>query len=231
MIRKPRKISTFDTRFFVLFVFAVSLYHYAMKFILIDTQYILRTPYIATRELIMYSLGFFPKQQQPSCPAPYFLPKQTKLTAHLPSSSVPILQYFDTGSTRTLFIPKQNFNIGDIVVANNCLVGRITKMGKQIASVQLITDQASFVPVVFADINGIASGKSAQTIQIDRLQKSLMPPLPPVKTPVYTSGIDGIFPKNLLVGFVKHSSHNKALIRSCFDFKTLNHVDVIAYGH
>lgn len=229
MIRKPRKISTFDTRFFILFVFAVSLYHYAIQFILIDTQYILRTPYIATRELIVYSLGFLPKHQQLPCPVPCLDRKQTALTAQLPSSSVPILQYFDTGYARTLFIPRQNFNVGDIVVSNNCLVGRITKMGKQIASVQLITDQASFIPVIFADTNGIASGKGAQTIQIDRLQKTLTPC--PTKTPVHTSGIDGVFPKNLLVGFVKHSSHNKALMRSCFDFKMLNHVDVIAYGH
>src|SRR3990167_8601288 len=98
MIRKPRKISTFDTRFFVLFIFAASFYHYAVKFILIDTQYILRTPYVAARDLFMYSAGFLPKSQSTTD----HTPEKTKLTTHLPSSSVPILQYFDTGYARTL---------------------------------------------------------------------------------------------------------------------------------
>jgi hypothetical protein len=224
MIRKPRKISTFDTRFFVLFVFAASFYHYAVQFILIDTQYVLRAPYVAARDFIMYSAGFLPKPESIPCPGL----KLTELTTHLPSSSVPVLQYFDTGWTRTLFIPRKNFNMGDIVVFNNCLVGRITKMGKQIASVQLITDKASCVPIVFEDINGIASGKDGQTIQINRLQKSLNKV---IETRVYTSGIDGVFPKNLLVGFVTRTAHNKALVKSCFDFKKLNHVDVISYAH
>lgn len=224
MLRKPRKISSFDTRFFVLFVFAVSLYHYAIKFILIDTQYVLRAPYVAARNLIISSAGLLPKSPPTSCP----IPGPAELMVHLPSSSVPVLQYFDTGYARTIFIPRQNFNIGDIVASNNCLVGRITKMGKQIASVQLITDQASCVPIVFAGINGIASGRDARTIQINRLQKTS----PKIQaTNVYTSGIDGVFPKNLLVGIVKRSAHNKAIATCCFDFKALDRVDVIAYGH
>lgn len=227
MIRKPRKISTFDTRFLVLFVFAVSLYHYGVKFILVDTQYVLRTPYVAASRFIDYIIEFLPQRlgQHKFCP----MPKQTELVAHLPSSSVPVLQYFDTGYARTIFIPKLHFNIGDIVVADNCLIGRITKMGRQIASVQLITDQASCVPVVFVGMNGMASGKDAQTIQINRLQKTLT--TCPFKTPVYTSGIDGVYPKNLLVGFVERTTHNAAFIRSCLDFKTMNHVEIIAYGH
>lgn len=226
MIRKPRKISTFDTRFFVLFVFAVSLYHYGVKFILIDTQYILRTPYVATVRLITYVTNFFPTQRQPTFQP---LPQRAASTLRLPSSSVPVLQYFDTGYARTLFIPKQQFNVGDIVVSNNRLVGRINKIGKQIASVQLITDQASNVPVVFSGINGIASGATPQTIEVVRLQKTLTSCL--AKTAVYTSGIDGVYPKNLLVGFVERNMHNRALIRCCFDFKILDHVDVIAYEY
>lgn len=226
MIRKPRKISTFDTRFFVLFVFATSLYHYGVKFILIDTQYILRTPYVAALDFVSYVINFLPI---PHKPASYPAQERPELSAHLPVSSVPVLQYFDTGYARTLFIPKLHFNVGDIVVVGNCLVGRITKIGKQIASVQLITDQASAVPVVLAGVNGMASGKDAQTIEVNRLQKTLMP-CPP-QTPVHTSGIDGVYPKNLLVGFSIRSTHNKALVRRPFDFKTLDHVHVIAYEH
>lgn len=129
MIRKPRKISTFDTRFFVFSVFAASLYHYGVKFILIDTQYILRTPYVVVSDFMARVTDFLPAPQNSvSCPAP----KHTELTTHLPSSSVPVLQYFDTGYTRTLFIPKHHFNKGDIVVSGNCLVGRIAKTSKQI---------------------------------------------------------------------------------------------------
>jgi hypothetical protein len=226
MLRKPRKISTFDTRFFVLFVFAVSLYHYGIKFILVDTQYILRAPYVITCHLITRITNFLPKQQ---FSVPFSTLQRTKLAAHLPVSSVPVLQYFDTGYARTLFIPKQQFHVGDIVVAGSCLIGRIAKIGKQIASVQLITDQASCIPVVFGGVNAMAFGKGARTLQISRFQNNLTTTCPP-KTSVYTSGIDGIYPKNLLVGFIRHATHNKALLYSCFDFKALDYVDVIAYG-
>ena len=214
MIRKPRKISTFDTRFFVLFVFAVSLYHYAVKFILIDTQYVLRAPYVATFRFINYISDFLPTRQQQILHSGL---QHTGLSTYLPSSCVPVLQYFDTGYARTLFIPKQHFNVGDIVVANNCLIGRITKMGRQIASVQLITDQASSVPVTFSGINGIASGAGTQKIQVNRFQKTLA--TCPAKTPVYTSGIDGVYPKNILIGFILHTTHNKAFVSCCFDLK------------
>lgn len=226
MIRKPKKISTFDTRFLVFSVFAISLYHYGVKFILIDAQYILRAPYVAVSEFMTRFTKFLPTPQNPvTCPTP----ERTALSTYLPSASVPVLQYFDTGYARTLFIPKHNFNIGDIVTSGNCLIGRITKTGKQIASVQLITDQASCIPVVFLGINGIASGAGQQTIQINRLQKTLT--IYPSKTPVYTSGIDGVYPKNLLVGFIMRTKHDKAVAQSCFDFKTLSYVEVIAYGH
>lgn len=226
MIRKPRKISTFDTRFLVFSVFAASLYHYGVKFILVDTQYILRAPYVTVSDFIARVTNFLPtKQNSVSRPAPQY----TELTTHLPSSSVPVLQYFDTGYARTMFIPKSHFNIGDIVISGNCLIGRITKMGSQIASVQLITDQASCVPVVLCGINGMASGAGGQKIQVNRLQKTLT--ACPAKAPVHTSGVDGVYPKNLLVGLITRAKHNKAVMRSCFDFKTLNHVDVIAYGH
>ena len=139
------------------------------------------------------------------------------------------MQYFDTGYTRTLFIPRRHFNTGDLVVVNNCLIGRINTIGINIASVQLITDTASCVPVVFSGINGIASGKKSHTLQVNRLQK-ISPSCPP-ETPVYTSGIDGVYPKDLLVGFVDRIVKDAVYLRCCLDFRTLNRVDIIAYRY
>ena len=225
MLRKPKKISTFDTRFLVWFVFALALYNYGVKFILVDTQYILRTPYVAASRLASYVLEFFPTPpHRITCPTV----QRTKLEDHLPLSSVPVLQYFDTGYARTLLVSKKQFNVGDIVVSGNYLIGRVTKMGNHIASVQLITDPASCVPVAVGGINGIGSGKDSKTIQINRLQ--VPSAACPTKTAVYTSGIDGVYPKNLLVGFVRRSTRNKINVQSCLDFKRLNQVEIISYG-
>jgi|GEM_PF-3857256 len=225
MIQKPRKRSSFDTRFIIWSVFAISIYHYGVKFILVDTQYVLRTPYVAASSIISYMTNFLLKQpHQMTCP----IAKNSELHNHLPSSSVPVLQYFDTGHARTIFIPKHTFNIGDIVVRDNYLVGRITKTGKHIASVQLITDQTSFIPVTVDGVNGIASGIDGQMLQINRLQTATTTNLS--KKEVYTSGIDGVYPKNLLVGFVVRNSHNKIRVKNCLDFKKLDHVTIFSYG-
>ncbi len=226
MNRKPRKISTFDTRFLIFTVFAFSFYHYSVSFVLPDAEYILRAPYITVVNLFDRILNIFPNRKpvQQAIEAPTFLKR------YLPSENVPVLQYVDTGYVRYLLIPQKKFKKNDVVVFNNCLIGRVSMTGVYVARVQLITDPAHYLPVVCCGVNAMSVGKDGNTVEIIRFQKPLISCANDDGL-VYTSGVDGIYPRNLIVGKVDKIKKSVVLARSILDFNHIDYVEVLSFEH
>ncbi len=105
-----------------------------------------------------------------------------------------------------------------VVVFDNILVGKITEVFKDSAKVLLITSPNSKIPALIQEsrIQGLVSGTKKESLSMDSVSKDLK-----VETgnKVITSGLDGIFPKGMLVGEV---SEVKIFEHKMFQQITLN---------
>ncbi len=127
---------------------------------------------------------------------------------------------------------KQGVSVDDVVVFGNALVGRISAVGRSSCRVTLIVDPSSNVPSRFIEsrTQGIVQGTADGTCIMKYV---------PRQTEIYktdeviSSGIGGIFPKNLFIGSVvevKQKSANlfKSIkIQPRVDISRIEHVLVI----
>ncbi len=127
---------------------------------------------------------------------------------------------------------KQGVSVDDVVVFGNALVGRISTIGRSSCRVILITDPASNVPSRFIEsrTQGIVQGVADGTCIMKYV---------PRQTEIYktdeviSSGIGGIFPKNLYIGSVievkqKNANLFKSIkVQPRIDVSRLEHVLVI----
>ena len=127
---------------------------------------------------------------------------------------------------------KQGVSVDDVVVFGNALVGRISAVGRSSCRVILIVDPASNVPSRFIEsrTQGIVQGTAEGTCIMKYV---------PRQTEIYktdeviSSGIGGIFPKNLYIGSVvevkqKNANLFKSIkIQPRIDISKIEHVLVI----
>lgn len=91
--------------------------------------------------------------------------------------------------------------VGDAVIAAGGLVGQIVEVSAWGARVRLITDSDSGVSVLVqrTRTNGIVRGSIQGPLQLDFIDKSLAPVRGDV---LLTSGLGGVYPKDIVVGEV-----------------------------
>ncbi len=122
---------------------------------------------------------------------------------------------------------RDGVHVGDAVVADDGLVGRILETGERASRVLLITDLNSRVPVRLKDsgIEAIAAGRNAP-----RLSLLFLPEGARVKSGelVVTSGADGVFPPDLPVGLVVAPEDGALVIAPVVAFSRLDRVAVLA---
>lgn len=88
-----------------------------------------------------------------------------------------------------------------VIMTGNILFGKITKIYPHYSKVMLIADKNNKVSVQAQDstINGVLSGSNGSVLFMDLLEKNASVD---TGTIIITSGLDGIYPKNLFIGSV-----------------------------
>ncbi len=108
----------------------------------------------------------------------------------------------------------QGVKINDPVVYNNYLVGVVSKVFNNYSKVMLLSNLNISIPVLINKTNGILTGSLSTSLtiqdinQLDNIS---------IGDTVLTSGLNGTFPKNLIIGYVSNISGGKSNI-----FKTVS---------
>ncbi len=125
---------------------------------------------------------------------------------------------------------RDGVRVGDAVVADAGLVGRILEAGERASRVLLITDLNSRVPVRLAStgLRAIAAGRNGQRLSLLFLPADAAPQPGELVT---TSGADGIFPPDLPVGRVVRRDGGDLLVEPAVAFGRLDRVVVLAAVH
>ncbi len=125
---------------------------------------------------------------------------------------------------------RDGVRVGDAVVADAGLVGRILEAGEHASRVLLITDLNSRVPVRLASsgLRAIAAGRNGPHLSLLFLPAGTAPQPGELVT---TSGADGIFPPDLPVGRVVEQKEGEMLVEPAVAFGLLDRVAVLAAVH
>ncbi|RMF71333.1 MAG: rod shape-determining protein MreC, partial [Alphaproteobacteria bacterium] len=115
---------------------------------------------------------------------------------------------------------RDGVQVGDAVVADAGLVGRILEAGERASRVLLITDLNSRVPVRIgpSGLQAIAGGRNGPRLTLLFLPAGAAPEPGEMVT---TSGADGIFPPDLPVGRVVRTAEGELLIEPAVSFARL----------
>lgn len=127
---------------------------------------------------------------------------------------------------------KDGIQVGMAVLQGRGVVGQVTKVGLNSAQVLLITDHASGVDVLIqgSRARGIVEGSGGR---LCRIQYVLKEDQVEVGDRIITSGVDGVFPKGLLVGIVSAFERGEAQflkveVKPTVDFDQLEEVVVVS---
>lgn len=121
--------------------------------------------------------------------------------------------------------------VNDVIASANGLVGRVVLTTNDLAKVQLLTDNNCSVGALTERTRrqGVVRGTGSSLVQMINV-----PSLADVQPgdPVLTAGIDGIYPKGIVIGTVVRADPGDSLfkeiiIRPAADFGTLEEVIVI----
>lgn len=153
-----------------------------------------------------------------------FLPQQTKkfYTARLISRSPgPIVNAGYIKSDEINKISKD-----DIVINEDGLIGQIEAVGDGVASVILITDKRSNIPVKSKNYGkrAILVGTGTANPRLDYIISTNKLSL---GEEILTSGDGGIFTPDIPVGFVKEISKGQVLIETYADWSSLDYVFIL----
>jgi rod shape-determining protein MreC len=108
--------------------------------------------------------------------------------------------YLNSGSA-------QGVKLNDPVVFENYLVGVVSKVFNNYSKVMLISNLNINVPVLINNTNGILKGSLSSSLTVQDITQLNNISLGNV---VITSGLDGTFPKNLIVGNVEQVKGSKS---------------------
>lgn len=120
-----------------------------------------------------------------------------------------ILYYGPTGIFGYIYIALNNKNvkIGDTVVYENYLIGKVTNVYGSYAKVMLISNVNIYVPVYVGNYNAILTGSLSHSLilnditQFDKIS---------IGDIVLTSSLGSSFPRNLIVGYISYISPNSS---------------------
>lgn len=128
----------------------------------------------------------------------------------------------------TAYVGDEKVNKGDVVLSNNGVVGRIDRKIGNYAKVILLTDISSKIPVVIEStrVRGILSGDNTA------IPKLIFTPLDAeinVGDRIVTSGVSGVFPAGLPVGYVVSVIKNDIRVKLFASLEKLEYVKIVNY--
>ncbi len=153
-----------------------------------------------------------------------FLPTQTKefYTARLVARSPgPIVNAGYIKSKQIDKIEKDN-----IVINEDGLVGQVEAVGNGVASIILITDKRSNIPVKSKNYGkrAILVGTGTKNPRLDYIISTNKLSL---GEEILTSGDGGIFPADIPIGYVKEISKGQVIIETYVDWSSLDYVFIL----
>ncbi|MDI9409181.1 MAG: rod shape-determining protein MreC [Candidatus Pacebacteria bacterium] len=124
---------------------------------------------------------------------------------------------------------KNGVQKGQVVMAGNGLVGRVTEVGKSSARILLLTDLNSRIPVAIEGMQERAILVGDNSAQLGLLY---LPADAPIKVGdrVVTSGQGGGFPPGLPIGVISAISERRVVVTSFVNLSKIDFVRVIDYG-
>ncbi len=128
-----------------------------------------------------------------------------------------------------VYIGDENVKKGQIVMGDESVIGRIDTVSAPYAKVILITDINSKIPVVVerTRVRGILSGNNKDLPQLIFMRSTTDIQEGDI---VVTSGVGGMFPAGLPIGFVSSITGNKVEVEPMADISRIEYVRIVDYG-
>lgn len=121
-----------------------------------------------------------------------------------------------------------NIKIGNIVIGNIGVIGRIIEAYDNKSRVMLVTDANSRIPIITSNarVRGILAGNNSSLMKILYLPKDHL-----IKTGdlVFTAADGDTLPPGLLIGIVKKVDDNEVEVEAAEDADRLNFVTIVNY--
>ena len=128
-----------------------------------------------------------------------------------------------------IYIGNEHVEKGQVVLGDESVIGRIDKVGKHYAKVILVTDINSKIPVVIerTRARGILSGNNTDYPDLIFMRSASDVQEGDI---VVTSGVGGMFPSGLPIGFVSSIINGEIKIETMADLSRIEYVRIIDYG-
>lgn len=113
----------------------------------------------------------------------------------------------------------------DIVLSENAIIGQVDKVGGKVSRVLLVNDPQSHIPVECEGTHqeGVLYGGGNEEMRLNfvknpqKLQKGEL---------VFSSGVDGYFPRGKPIGRISRVQNNQIYVAPLVDFKGLHYVQI-----
>lgn len=131
--------------------------------------------------------------------------------------------------TLLVYIGDEAVKKGQIVLGDESVIGRIDKVSGRYAKVILVTDINSKIPVVIerTRVRGILSGNNTSMPQLMFTRSTSDIQEGDV---VVTSGVGGMFPSGLPIGFVNSIKNGVIDVETMADISRIEYVRIVDYG-
>ena len=131
--------------------------------------------------------------------------------------------------TLLVYIGDEAVKKGQIVLGDESVIGRIDKVSGRYAKVILVTDINSKIPVVIerTRVRGILSGNNTAMPQLMFTRSTSDSQEGDV---VVTSGVGGMFPSGLPIGFVNSIKNGVIDVETMADISRIEYVRIVDYG-
>ncbi|MBQ7632716.1 MAG: rod shape-determining protein MreC [Alphaproteobacteria bacterium] len=128
-----------------------------------------------------------------------------------------------------IYIGNEDVKKGQIVLGDESVIGRIDAVSGSYAKVILVTDINSKIPVVVerTRARGILSGDntSMPSLIFTRSTADIQE-----GDVIVTSGVGGMFPAGLPIGFVSSAQNNEIKVETLADISRIEYVRIVDYG-
>ena len=131
--------------------------------------------------------------------------------------------------TLLVYIGNEAVKKGQIVLGDESVIGRIDKVSGHYAKVILVTDINSKIPVVVEStrVRGILSGNNTALPQLMFIRTTSDIQEGDV---IVTSGVGGMFPSGLPIGFVNSIKNGVIDVETMADISRVEYVRIVDYG-
>lgn len=128
-----------------------------------------------------------------------------------------------------IYVGNESVKKGQIVMGDESVIGRIDTVSPPYAKVILITDINSKIPVVVerTRVRGILSGNNKDLPQLIFMRSTTDVQEGDI---IVTSGVGGMFPAGLPIGFISSINGNKVEVEPMADLSRVEYVRIVDYG-